>query len=411
MKKKRVVVVGGGFAGVRCALDLAEHPIDFDVILIDRDGYHTYHADFYKLITSGHGPLHIPREKFRLAFSTAALELAEIFEGKSSVELMRGDVGRIHPAENAVELSDGARVSYDVLVVATGSVTNFYAIPGLAARALELKSPEDALNIRNAIDEVFARKPKHEKISIIIGGGGFSGCEAAAEIALWFAKLAHAHGRPPENAEVTIVEAGAQLLMSAPAWFRKKTEARLRGLGVQLIFSDSVVGVRDDAVDLKSGNAIPFDVLIWTAGVKASPLAERIEGAKLAKGSCIVVDPYLRVGNFKNIFAVGDIAFCKGFGDEPLPMLAQTAVSQGRYAAYAIHRLFHDRRTFPFPHGSFHPQFIIPLGGHYALAYAKGFSLESWLPWALKRAVALKYFMSILPPRKALRVWWRGVRV
>lgn len=409
MKKKRAVIIGGGFGGVRAALDLARHPLDFDVILIDRDGYHTYHADFYKLITSGHGSVHATREKFRIAFSTVALTFAEIFKGKPDVALVREEVVAVHPSVNAVELTGGERIAYDVLIVAAGSVTNFYGIPGLASRALELKSPEDALNIRNAIDEVFARKPKHEKISIIIGGGGFSGCEAAGELACWLPTLAHMHGRPVDSAGVTIVESGAQLLMSAEPWFRKKAEARLRDMGVEIVFSNSVIGARDDAVDLKSGRALPYDVLIWTAGVKASPLAEKIVGAALSKGSCIVVDSHLRVGDFKNVFAIGDVAFCRGFTEKPLPMLAQTAISQGRYVAYAIRRLFHGRKAFPYH--PLNPQFIVPLGGHFALLSVFGISLAGWLPWLLKRVVALNYFLSILPVGKALCIWWRGVRM
>src|SRR3989344_7302053 len=185
MKKKRVVIVGGGFGGVRAGLDLSRHAHDFHIILSDRDGYHTYNPDYYELMSSRKGQAHLSRERFQLVFSTGTRALAEIFEGKKIVELMLDEAVAIDSSANEVETAKGGKVPYDVLIVASGSVSNFYGIPGLAARAIELKTTEDALNIRNAIDEAFARKPKHEKVSVVIGGGGFSGCEVAGEIATW----------------------------------------------------------------------------------------------------------------------------------------------------------------------------------------------------------------------------------
>ena len=126
-----------------------------------------------------------------------------------------------------------------------------------------------------------------------------------------------------------------------------------------------------------------------------------------------MVNDYLYINLAQDIFAIGDVAFCKGFstsnGDEkPLPMTNQIAISQGRYVAYTIKRFLQGRRIFKYY--PYTPKFIIPLGEYYALADFGWLKLWGFLPWTLKRFAALKYFLSILPMHKAFKLWWTRVR-
>lgn len=404
---------------MRAALDLARHKYDLEVILIDKNGFHSYPADYYKLLApTAERQVHLNPARFRTLFSSVTIPLAEIFEGRENVELVFEEAADIKPARREVLTLQGSHTKYDWLILAIGSVTNFYDIPGLKARALEFKTTADALNVRNAIDEVFGRKGKHEKINIVVGGGGFTGCEVAAELAGYLTELSEIHGHPQQNIKLSIVEAAPQILSAAGVWIQKEAEKRLKSLGVEILLDSPIVDVRDGNLLLKNEKTIDHDVLIWTAGVKANPLAEKMKGAILGKGSCVVVNEYLQVGLSPNIFCIGDASFCRGFSasggsasggdDKPLPMTAQTAISQGRYAAYAIKRALHGRRALPYyPAKS---RFVIPLGGHYALADLGWFRVEGILAWSLKRLAALKYFLSILNFKKALKLWLKGAR-
>lgn len=417
MTKKRVVVVGGGFGGVRVALDLFGLRHDLEVTLIDKNGYHSYPSDYYKLVSSKAEKQHVDPVKFRLLFSSVTIPLAEIFEGKRNVELLFDEVTEIEPERKQVICASGKKIRYDWLILALGSVTSFYDIPGLRERAYEFKTTADALNVRAALDEVFLRKAKHETTTVVIGGGGLTGCEIAAELMPYLMHIAHTHSHPTKNISLLIVEAAGTLLRTADSWIQKRVEKRLRGLGVKIIFSSPVIDVNDETINLKSGETLPYDVFIWTAGVQANSLVEKISGIELGKANCIVVDDYLRVNVNSSIFAIGDVAYFAGFSstggstsgedEKPLSMTAQTAVSQGQYVAYTIKRLLYKRRIF-----KYHPRiskFIIPLGGCYAIADLGWFKLEGFSAWTLKRLVALKYFLSILSVRKALKLWWKGV--
>ena len=408
MAKKTVVIVGGGFGGVRVALDLSRHEHDLKIVIVDKDGYHSYPADYYKLLSPSHdGKEHFGPAKFRLMFSSVSIPLAEIFEGKKNIEIVFGEASGVDSVQNELILSSGSRVKYDWLILAVGSATNFYGIPGLASRAIEFKTTEDSLNLRNAVDEAFGRKGKRESVSIIVGGGGFTGSEVASELVGFVQSVAKLHGHPAEKVSISIVEASPVLLASAGDWVSKKAVLRLKKLGVEVLLGDPLIDVKDNVVDLKSGKSINFDVLVWTAGVKANPLAEKIAGLNLSKGSCVTVDEYLRTNLAENIFAIGDVAFCMD-KDKPMPMTSQTAISQGRYVAHYIKKKLHGRGIF-----KYHPKksnFIVPLGGRYALIDFGKLKLEGFIPWALKRVVALKYFLSILSFRKALKAWFFGVR-
>ena len=404
MLKKTAVIVGGGFGGVRAALDLARHKYDLKVILIDKNGYHSYPADFYKLLRPPSGRQeHFSPEKFRLMFSSVTISLAEIFEGRESVQILIDEAAGFDLEKNLVNLASGEKIKYDWLILATGSVTNFYDIPGLKPRALEFKTTADALNCRNAVDEVFERKGKHELINIVIGGGGFTGCEVAAELACFTKILAQIHGHPQENILISIVEASSQISGSLGGWAIKKAERRLKKLGIKIILNEPIVDVQDRSVALKSGGVLNFDVLLWTAGVKANPICQKIGRVKFEGNFCLVVDKYLRIGDHHNIFVIGDAAYCQGFDEKPLPMTGQTAISQGAYVAYSIKRILHHRKVF-----KYHPReskFIMPLGQKYAIADLGWLKISGFLPWYLKRLVALKYFLSILSFGKAWKLW------
>src|SRR3989338_10675433 len=408
MVKKTVIVVGGGFGGVRAALDLSRHKYDLKIILIDKNGYHSYPADYYKLLLpSADHKEHFGPAKFRLMFSSVSIPFPEIFEGFENVELLTDEVAGFNVGQNTVNLSFGETIKYDWLIIAAGSVTNFYDIPGLKSRALEFKTTADSLNVRNAVDEVFERKGKKDPVNIVVGGGGCTGCEVASELVGHVDGLAVLHGHPRESVSVSIIEASPTLLGPLSDWVKEKTSARLKRLGVNVLLSDPAVDVSDGIIHLKSGKEVNFDVLVWTAGVKANPLGEKISGAELNKG-CVVVDEYLRSSPAKNIFAAGDIAFCEGFGGRPMPMTSQTAISQAKYVAYSIKRQLHGRKAL-----KYHPRkskFIMPLGGKYAVADLDLIRFSGFLPWILKRFVALKYFLSILPFRKALKIWLKGAR-
>lgn len=408
MAKKTVVIVGGGFGGVRAALDLSRNVCDLKIVMVDKDGYHSYPADYYKLLSPAHdGKEHFSRAKFRLMFSSVSIPLADIFEDKKNVEIIFGEASGVDSSKNELLLSSGLKIKYDWLILAVGSATNFYGIPGLRIRALEFKSTEDSLNLRNAVDEAFVRKGKRDKINIVVGGGGFTGCEAVSELVGFVKNVAKLHGHPADSVSISIVESSSVLLGAAGEWISKKTALRLKKLGVEVLLNEPIVDVKDGVAALKSGKNLNFDVLVWTAGVKANPLAEKIAGLRLSKGSCIAVDEYLRVNLAENIFAIGDVAFCMD-NDKSMPMTSQTAYSQGKYVSYHIKRELHGRRVL-----KYHPKksnFIIPLGGRYALVDFGRIKLEGFIPWVLKRFVALKYFLGILTIRKAFKAWFIGVR-
>ncbi|MEK7599054.1 MAG: FAD-dependent oxidoreductase [Patescibacteria group bacterium] len=409
MAKKQVVIVGGGFGGIRAALDLARYKHDLDIILVDKNGYHTFTPDCYKLLVpASESQAHFNPVKFRLFFSSVTIALAEIFEGRENVELVLDEAVKINPLSQEVATLGGRQLQYDWLILAVGSVTNFFDVPGLRSRALEFKTAADALNLRNAIDEVFIRKGKNEKINIIVGGGGFTGCEVAAELSVYLKKISSIHSHPARNIKLIVIEAAPVLLATAGDWVGQKAQDRFKKLGVEIILSDPIVDVRDRTIALKSSKIIDYDVLVWTAGIKANPLTEKITGVAFVKNACIPVNDYLQVSLSPNIFVVGDAAYCRGPDEKPLPMMAQTAIFQGRYAAYAIKRFLCGREILKFYSKKI--SLIIPLDGHYAIANLGRLKMEGFSAWVIKRLAALKYFLSILPVKKALKLWLKGAR-
>ena len=406
-----VVIVGGGFGGVRVAKILSKWDERIHITLIDKSRYETFYPNLYEAATAD-----IPEPFGHLAVNFYDLKnssiypLEDIFLNDLNVTVLEKEVVGINFKKHKILFKDSEARSYDVLVLAAGSETNYFNMPGTKERVMPIKSFFDALAIRNAVDEAFATLPKNHIVQIVIGGGGFTGCELAAEMAGYMKKLAKIHGRPEYYSECWIIEAGEALLGGASPALQKKTKERLDALGIKFVLNSAVKSLADKKVILADGKEMPYDVLVWAAGVKANNLVKIISEAKLKKASCAAVDKFLRILPYENVFGVGDMTYCV---DEKtgksLPMTASVAIREAKYAAENIKRMILKKPLVNYrPH---HAGFIIPLGGRYALLESHGVRLSGFLPWAAKQMITLHYWGNLLGWRRAFGLWKNGLEI
>lgn len=405
-----VVIIGGGFGGVRVAKILAKEK-NLHITLIDKSRYHTYHPNLYEVATAHLSEVfgHLKINFYDL-HSSAAYSLEDIFLDDLNVSVLEDEFAGADFKKYFVKLKKGGKLRYDFLALAMGSETNYFGIPGMSANALPLKNFFDALELRNAIDELFFAAPKNHLIKIVIGGGGFTGCEFAGELIGYIKKLSRIHGRPEYYAECLIVEAAETLLGGAGEWIQKKAAARLQKLGGKIMFKSMIKEIRQKEIVLGDGSKIPYDLLVWTAGVKASEAVKTLEGVKFEKSSCIAVDKHFRIAPHENVFGVGDITYCVDEATgKALPMTAAVALREAKYVAENIKRAIAKKP--PLAYRVTQPGFIIPLGGRYALLELYGIRLAGFLPWALKELIGLKYWTETLGLRKAWGLWKKGLEI
>lgn len=432
---QRIVIIGGGFAGVRAALSLAKKVKNAEIKIIDKNDYHSYHPDYYEVASAilNSMPKKECAEDILSLCQTVAIPYSTIFKNNKKIESIKSEAIKIDFENSLVESADGNIFYYNWLIVSSGSKTSFYDIPGLKNSALEFKTANDALNIRNALCEIFSNKAKREKIDILIGGAGFTGSEVAGEIANYIKYLCKSSERPSGSYSLKIVEASPNILGGAGNWARKKSQKRLKKLGAELIISaeiEKIVPIQNKNSEndehlslipenskgkmiLKNGQIFPFDILIWTAGVEASEISKLFPQETLQKKYCLKTDKFLRVSTYENIFAAGDIAYyINEKTNNPLPMTAQTAISEGGYAAYVISKKINgtpDKNLRPYK--PLQSKFIIPLGGKYAVADLGLIKFSGFLAWSLKHLITLSYFIGILPFSDAVKIWLNGMKI
>lgn len=412
LTKKQILVLGGGFSGVRVALDLAKKNLTgAKITLVSREHFHEYHPDLYEVAASFLPETGDKRQKklrYEHLRGTVAIPLSKIFQDKD-VDLVLEAISGIDLKAKIVTLDTGKKIDFDYLVIALGSVSNFFGNQKLADNSLPLKTVTDALNIRDNIDELFLEKTRDSEIRIVVGGGGFTGCELAGELVGYLKDLAKLHSHPLDKLEISIVEASPNLINGADKWFQVEAFKRLTSLGVKTHLNSRIVDVEDHQIIFESGEKVAFDVLVWTAGVQANPLTEKISNVKLEKNVCLAIDSYSRVIGYENVFAIGDNCFCfDTVHNHPVPPTAQLAISQGKSVADNIAHLIKEEKM-----EVYHPEmpnFVIPMGKGFALAEVFGFKVKGLFAWFLKRYVALEYISSILSPLEALRVWWGGIK-
>jgi NADH:quinone reductase (non-electrogenic) len=330
-----VVIVGAGFGGLYAAHTLKNQPVN--VILIDRQNFHTFTPLLYQVATCGLDP------------SGIAYPVRSIFRRSSNVQFLMGEVKRIDHEERMVEVmsSTGIRqVTYDYLIVAAGSVTNYFRMEGLQDYSFGLKNLADAVILRNHILKLFERAAwtddsaqKQALTTLVVVGGGPTGLETAGALFELYNHVVRQEyaGFQSMAARVILLEASDHVLDPYPPKLRQAALQQLKSLGVDIMLGAQVEAVAKNHVRLKGGQVIPTYTLVWAAGVKSSPVAEMLN-IPLQRTDRVPVQPTLEVIGREKIYVVGDMAYLEDNQGAAYPMLIPVAKQQGILAAKNILR-------------------------------------------------------------------------
>ncbi len=326
----KVVVIGGGFGGLQCAKSLRDEPVEVE--LIDSRNYHLFTPLLYQVASCLLNP------------SEIAAPLRKVFRGATNVRYRDAEVSHVDYQHKRVHTADGDVIDYDYVVMATGSVTNYYGNASVERHALGLKDLGQALQLRNHVLECLERAtaerdPKERKrlLTFCIAGGGPTGVEYAGALAeLVRLVMPDEYPEiPPSDVRIILLEGTDRLLSmfvpSLSTYARRQLEQR----GIDVRCETLVDAADDKGVVLHDGSEIPTATMVWTAGVKPNSEEHRR----------IEVDDHLRVMGAEGAFAIGDVAAAKDKHGKVLPMVSPPAMQAGRYVARQI---LHGGTSRPF---------------------------------------------------------------
>lgn len=391
---KKVVVIGGGFGGVAAMLTLLANSErgELDLTLIDKDSFHLFTPSLYEVATSEQ-----PKKNVAIPFR-------EIFP--KHVRLIQDSVLSVDAKNKHVILQKKEFVTYDYLVLGLGSISSDFHIPGLLEYSLPLKTLQDALLIRDTIRDKYHEAQRAGRIlKIVVGGGGFSGTELAAELTTYRRFLSKHHKQPEDCIEISVIQGSECLLKELDASVSKTAEQRLKNEHVILHFGEHISKVSKQEIETDAGNKYPFDVFIWTGGVMANPLPRK-SGFVVGKHGQVPVNAFLQTADFPEVFAVGDIAeYIDPVTKTPIPTVAQVAEEQGKTAGENILHAVREEKLTPYQYRHF--GYVVPLKSHFAVAQLTHLHLSGIAGWLLQQIVLLRYLYGILPLNKAFMRWNR----
>ncbi|MEY3972903.1 MAG: hypothetical protein RJA71_215 [Actinomycetota bacterium] len=366
--KPRVVILGAGFGGLTAARALAKSA---EVTLVDRHNFQTFLPLLYQVSTAGLAADHVVHP------IRGALR-------KSGVKFRMGSPISVDHKNKTVKLDSSEVLEFDHLVVALGSSTADFGVPGVAEYGMGMKSVNEAINIRAAVMRRFEDLCRFEddtRLSIAVVGGGPTGVEMAGALAeLKRGPLKNDMEHAAKHIDIYLIEAGPRILPMFSEKLSARAEADLHKLGVIVRTKTAVREVQSRKIITKDGDPIPAEITIWAAGVKGEPTALNLNLPIV--GSRIDVEESLRVNHYPHVWAIGDIAGAKGADGRFLPMVAPVAMQQGRFVAKQILRAHKNQTLQAFKYldkGS-----MATIGRHKAVVEVRNFRMAgapAWFAW------------------------------
>lgn len=392
--KKRIVIIGGGFAGLNLAKNIDSKK--YHITLVDKNNYTFFPPLLYQVATGFLEP------------TTISYPYRKMFQKKPNLHFKMGEFLEIIPSENKVMLSSG-ELEYDYVVFATGTVTNYFGMENVQKNAIPMKTINDALDMRNYILEQLERattftsdKEKLKKtLNIVVAGGGPTGVEVSGMLAEMqfsiflkdYPEFVNAH----LESRIYLVDGGSQLLSPMSEKSQKATYIALKKLGVEIMLNSRVTDYVDGKVLLSDGRVIETENLIWTAGVTAQSF-KGIPQECYGRGGRLLVDAHHKLENMENVYAIGDT--CIQTADpafpEGHPQVAQVALQQGKNLANNFMRMLHNKPQKTFKYKDKGSMAII--GRNKAVAdlsrklHFKGFI--AWLIWIFIHLISLMHYRN-----------------
>ena len=409
MTKKRILVLGGGFAGVDCTRKLENYfhsDYDIEITLVSDDNFLLFTPMLPQIVAGTVAPRHIVMPL------RALCKKARIYESV---------VRDIDPVQQYVTLEGtpekiGARIHYDYLVIALGSETNFFGLKNVEKYSFTMKTLADAISLRNRLIDMLEQaeneknpKIKERLLTFVIVGGGFAGVETAGEINDFLHDaVSYYHNTKKKDIHVILVEAASTILQGFDEKLTKYAHNKLEKNGIKIILDSAVTNFDGKNIILNklskpssgidSKNIIDSHTLVWTAGVTPVKIIQN-SVFKIKKGK-IIVNEFLEISNHPGVFAIGD---CSQFDDEvnnKFPPTAQLAEAHAKLVAYNIKQIIENKEKKKFEY-SWRGQSAI-IGKHYGIAEVMGMKITGFWAWILWR----NYYLTKMPNiEKRIRVW------
>jgi NADH dehydrogenase len=369
------VIVGGGFGGLSAARVLRH--ADVRVTLLDRRNHHVFQPLLYQVATATLSPGDI------------AAPIRWILRRTRNVRVLLGEASRIDVASRRVELTDGATLDYDWLIVATGSTHAYFGHDDWETDAPGLKTLEDAIGIRRRILIAFERAEREEDagrqrelLTFVLVGGGPTGVELAGTLAEIARQTLRHEFRSIDTtrARIVLVEAGPTILSTFPEKLRHAARESLRRLGVEIREGTAVTSVDRHGV-VAGGERLDAGTVLWAAGVAASSLVRTL-GVPLDRAGRVIVEPDLSIPGHPEVFVVGDAAAFLHQGGMLLPGVAQTAMQGAAHAARTILRRLRGNAPRPFVYRNYGSMAIVGRRAAISdLRWIRFSGVVSWLAW------------------------------
>lgn len=385
MDRRKVIIVGGGFAGLNAAQKLKR--ADVDLILFDRTNYHLFQPLLYQVATAA------------LSSSNIAIPIREVLAKQANATVLLADIEAIRKETREVVVSNGDSYSYDYLILAPGASHHYFGHPEWENYAPGLKTLSDAVKIRERILLSYERAERctdpqeaAKFMRFVIIGGGPTGIEMAGAIA----EIAHKalvrnfRNIKPEQTKIYLIEGTSQLLPTFSKKLGDKAQRYLEAMGVVVLLNTLVTQVTPEGVWFKDKFLEASDI-IWAAGNIASPLLKSLD-VPMDRSQRVIVNPDLSIPGHPEIFVIGDAACCQGKDGASLPGIAPVAIQQGKYVAKLIRDNLPVDKRKPFEY--FDKGMMATVGKAKAVGSIGKLHFSGYLAWLAWCFVHIAYLIS-----------------